>query len=278
MGPRTRVASRRPASATLRNGCARSQAVDRDLGADHNYLFSLFDNEEIDLHMSIGELDRRRFIRLCAAGSVGLALTRPRRAEALGPLVQLFLQFVGEVAAAVIASSIIEYLHAQRASGDHGAHIRRTNERLALRGFTECRGPVYSSLASEPRIFYPVVNSHCSCLNFTAPFFRNSCDCDPVAMVQGPHMAGLVFAARLLRRRMPAEEAAGYLVPVEGRRISHGTPQTGYDGPLIYDSQEARVRVDYEPVTLRSGKVVVKARRHSDHRFVVDDLWGIAFP
>jgi hypothetical protein len=227
--------------------------------------------------MSMGEWDRRRFIRVCAVGSLGMTLTRPRRAEALAPLVTLFLQFVGEVAAAVIASSIIEYLHTLRAS-EYRERIRRTNEQLARQGFTDCRHPVYSSLAGDPRIFYPVVNSHCSCLDFTAPFFRDACECDPVTMIPGPQMAGLRFAARKLRRRMTAEEAAAYLMPVEGRRISHGTPQTGYDGPLVYDSQEARVRVDYQPATSHSGVVVVRARRHLDHRFVVNDEWGIAFP
>jgi len=207
-----------------------------------------------------------------------MTLVRPRRAEALlGPLVTLILQFAGEVAAPVIASSITEYLHALRAS-EYRERIRQTNERLARQGFTDCRHPVYSSLPGDPRIFYPVVNSRCSCLDFTAPFFRDACEGEPVTMIHGPQMAGLRFAARLLRRRMAAEEAAAYLVPVEGRRLSHGTPQTGYDGPLVYDSQEARVSVDYHPATSHSGVVVVRARRHLDHRFVVNDEWGIAFP
>jgi|HubBroStandDraft_3_1064219.scaffolds.fasta_scaffold37484_2 hypothetical protein len=228
--------------------------------------------------MAIRALDRRQFIRACAAGSLGLALARPRRAEAIGPLVTVLLQFVVGVAAAVVANSINEYLRALRLESELRERIRRTNELLARRGFTDCHRPVYSSLAGEARIFYPVVNSHCSCLDFTAPFFRGDGEGDPVTMVQGPHMAGLAFAARKLRRYLTADEAAAYLVPVEGHRIARGTPQDGYDGPLIYDSRAARVSVDYDPESSRSGSVVVKARRHVDHRFAVNDLWGISFP
>ncbi len=225
------------------------------------------------------ELDRRQFIGLCAAGSLGLAtMVRPRRAAAMGPLLALLVEFSVSVAATVVASLIADYLRSLRDS-EHRGPILRTNHRLAEQGFADQRySTVYCSPANDRRIYYPVVNSHCSCLNFTAPFFNDACGCPPVTMIQGPHMAGLAYAAKMLREGRSSEEAADYLVPMSGSRISSGTPQTGYDGPLVYDSRGARVNVAYYPRTSRSGSVIVKARRHGDHFPVVNDEWGIAFP
>jgi hypothetical protein len=229
-------------------------------------------------YISLAELDRRRFIQLCAAGSVGLTLGRPRRAEAIAPLLAILLEFSVGVASAVVAALITEYLQSLRDQSRYRERIQRTNEELARQGFRDTRySTVYCSRGSEPRIYYPVVNSHCSCLNFTAPFFRDSWDGAPVTMIQGPQMAGLNFATKMLRDSRPANEVADYLVPVTGSRISSGTPQEGYDGPLVYDSREARVNVAYNPTSHNSGVVTVKARRYVDHAPIVNDEWGIAF-
>lgn len=225
------------------------------------------------------ELDRRQFIGLCAAGSLGLALARPRRAAAVVPLLPLLVEFATSVAATVVAGLIMEYLRSLRGHPDYRERIVHTNRLLAAQGFRDrSRSTVYCSSTGERRIYYPIVNSGCSCLNFAAPFFRDECGCPPVTLIQGPHMAGLAYAAKMLRERRSGEEVAEYLVPVSGSRVSYGTPQTGYDGPLVYDSREARVNVDYHPRTSRSGIVRVKARRYADHLPVVNDEWGLVFP
>jgi hypothetical protein len=229
-------------------------------------------------YMSLAELDRRRFIRLCAAGSVGLTLGRPRRAAAMGPLLLILAEFSLAVASAVVAALITDYLRSLRDQAGYRDHIQRTNERLARQGFRDTsHSTVYCSRNSDPRIYYPVVNSRCSCLNFTAPFFRDAWEGAPVTMIQGPQMAGLNYAAKMLRDSRPATEVADYLVPVTGSRISYGSPQDGYDGPLVYDSREARVNVTYNPTSPNAGIVTVKARRYVDHSPIVNDEWGIAF-
>lgn len=224
------------------------------------------------------ELDRRHFIQITALGTLGLALLPNRRAEAVGPLLTLLGRFTFAVGASVLADTISDYIKQLRNGSDYGQRIQNVNAQLASQGFRDQRySTVYSSYTSERRVYYPVVNSSCSCLNFTAPFFRVDCGCIPVTMVQGPHLAGLAFASEILQRKYSKSYAKEILIPQTGLRTSSGTPQRGYDGPVMYHAPEAKVRVDYHPSTSDSGTVVVKAHRHSDGYPVVNDEWDIAF-
>ncbi len=229
-----------------------------------------------------GNLDRRRFLRLAGTSTAGLVLWRRRPATAflpLAPLIGVLVDFVVAVGAQVVGSTIAEYLKTLRREEALRERILKTNELLARRGFGDLRySRVYGSSSSEQRIYYPIVNSHCSCLNFTAPFLRLGCGCEPVTMIQGPHLAGLALAAGRLRQRWSPVEVAQHLIPITGVRLSHGTPQDGYDGPLLYHSAEAQVRVEYRPTAPNAGVVAVWAHRHGDRVAVVSDEWGLRFP
>jgi hypothetical protein len=232
-----------------------------------------------NVHMSIREIGRRRFIQLSASGVVGLALWPSRRAEANGPLVALLSEFTLAVGATVIANSITEFLRSVRSNAASANQIRKTNAQLAYQGFTDqSYSTVCCSLGREQRIYYPIVNSKCSCLNFTAPFIDMAQGGVPVTMIQGPHLAGLRFAADMLLRNKSQTEVSRYLMPDTGIRLSLGTPQAGYDGPLIYNSLGAKVEVAYTPQGAKLGVIEVKAIRHADHVPVVNDEWRISFP
>src|SRR5580765_1555650 len=107
--------------------------------------------------MPSGELNRRNFIHITAAGALGLALLPDRKAEAVGPLLSLLGRFTFAVGASVLAATIADYLKELREGSDYEQKIRHVNDQLASQGFQDHRySTVYSShTAEEQRIYYP---------------------------------------------------------------------------------------------------------------------------
>ena len=238
------------------------------------------------------DVQRRHFIRVAAAGALASCVTPswPTRAEAVGfaGLISMVARFSVSVGSEVLANTVHSYLRRLSANAPIRQRVMEANQSLGGRGFSDtAQSRVYQTAVREEteRLYYPLgYQDRCGCKHFVAPFFNVSCGCVPITHIEGPHMAGLTLAAELLQQHGWPQVSDGrgddsirsVLVPIEGRRLALGDKSRGYTTPLLYQSDNARVAIDYKPRDEHSGTVLVEATRRGGSS-ILNQEWDIRF-
>lgn len=259
-------------------------------------------------------MQRRDFVSSVSAGAVG-ALVIPRGihvARGTGRLVaQLpILAWVGKfalgVGIAVTTRLINQYL--TNRSERLKERINRTNDMMAAPGqdFSDLsRSHVFES--NDGSFFYVAVRNRPddpeddfnACCPFCDPVYvrppRPAAPVDPteeraddpmddllsrevITLMEGPSLVAIGGAAEALAASTSTARARAVLQPRVGIRRSIGSFQSGYVEPDEYETEEAKITIDYESDGSGTGLVEIVARHRISGTRMFGERMEVTYP